>query len=230
MSTTGTELAPKTTTRIAMLSLSPETQATLTDCFKQFKIATVSLGDDGPQRVLKEKFEGCVVRLDDNSSDLLKTIRSSPSNRALVLYAIADHRTAMKYSEFGINAVIAEPVDRSLALKMVRGTYLLAVHEFRRYVRVPVAVAVEVDVDGQRISALSQEISSGGMSLQSNTLPGANKMVNATFTLPGAKAATLRAQVCWQRENQKSFGLRFDGTDPNRPVVRGWIESFLDQH
>jgi Ni,Fe-hydrogenase III component G len=110
----------------------------------------------------------------------------------------------------------------------VRGTYLLAVHEFRRYVRVPVAVEVEIDADGRRLSSLSQEVSSGGMSLEvQDRIPEARN-VNAVFTLPGTRTITIRSAICWRRENAKMFGIRFDPQDANRRVVREWIEKFLD--
>ena len=54
---------------------------------------------------------------------------------------------AMRYSKYGINAMFQEPVERSAALKLVRATNTLVLHEFRRYVRIP--VITEVDGTGQ---------------------------------------------------------------------------------
>jgi hypothetical protein len=229
MSTPAESPIPRIASRIALVDLDENSTNILADCFRQFKIQTVSLGDDAEARLQNEKFEGCVVRLTTPRAErLVKAARSSPSSRAMVLYGIADHKTAMQYSKYGINAVLGEPVDRSSALKAVRGTYLLAVHEFRRYVRLPVAVQVEIESDGRRFSTLSQEVSSGGMSLEVPDLMADTRAVNAVFTLPGARTVSIRSTICWRRESSRMFGIRFDPQDANRQVVREWIERFLD--
>ena len=75
----------------------------------------------------------------------------------------------MRYSKYGINAMFHEPVERPAALKLVRATHLLVLHEFRRYVRIP--VMTEVSLTWCRRASASRatsiEISSGGMSLKS---------------------------------------------------------------
>jgi hypothetical protein len=220
---------PRITSRIAIVDLDDTSTSIIAECFRQFKIQTVSLADDAETRLANDKFEGCVVRLSSpRAEDLVKAARNSRSSRAMVLYGIADHKTAMQYSKYGINAVLGEPVERAAALKAVRGTYLLAIHEFRRYVRVPVAVEVEIDVDGRRISTLSNEISTGGMSLEMPDLMPDKKTVSANFTLPGAKTVSVRSVVCWRREASNMIGIRFESTDPSRQVVRQWLEKFLD--
>ena len=53
-------------------------------------------------------------------------------------------------------------------------------------------------------------------------------MVKATFTLPGTITITINGQVCRRREKDQFYGLRFEFADPNRQIVRQWIEDFLD--
>jgi hypothetical protein len=60
------------------------------------------------------------------------------------------------------------PVDRQAALKVVRATHLLVVHELRRYVRLPIVTEVELKIGKDRVRATSQEISAGGMSMQTS--------------------------------------------------------------
>jgi hypothetical protein len=229
MSTAVEAAVPRTSSRIALVGLDDPTATTLTECFKQFKITTVALPPAEISRLGKEKYEGCVIRLTDSHAEAaVQAARNSRSSKAMVLYGISDHQTARQFSKYGINAVLPDPVERNFALKAVRGTYLLAVHEFRRYVRVPVAIGVEIEADGRRISTLSQEVSSGGMSLETPDLLPDAKLVNATFTLPAAKAISIRASICWRRENPRMFGIRFEPNEPTRPAVREWIEKFLD--
>lgn len=217
------------TARIALVGINGKDADLLNEIFRQFKLQTVSMPlDDAKQKLVREKYEGCVVRLtDDGAHELVKTARSAPSNRHIVLYGISDHKTAMQFSAYGINAILPDPLDKPAVLKMVRGTYLLALHEFRRYVRVPVAIEVSINDEGRVLHGLTQEVSSGGMSFTCSTAPG-KKPVNATFTLPGVRTATVKGSICWRREKDHFYGLRFEFSDRNRQIVREWIENFLD--
>lgn len=222
-------MATDKTARIALVGLDGKDADLVGDAFRQFKLNVVPVPfEDAATRLVREKYEGCVVRLgEDGAEHLLKTARSAPSNRHMVLYGISDHKTAMRFSSFGINAILPDPLERSTVLRMVRGTYLLALHEFRRYVRVPVAIEVTIQDNGATFHGLTQEVSSGGMSFNTTSVPG-NNPVKATFTLPGAKTITIMGVICWRREKDQFYGLRFEFADPNRQVVRKWIEDFLD--
>jgi hypothetical protein len=224
-------MAADRTARIALVAVSGTEEQLLVDAFRQFKLATVTLSaEEATQRLSREKFEGCVVPLaHDNAGEILKAARRAPSNKHMVLYGISDHKSAMKFSSFGLNAILPNTLDKTTVLKMVRGTYLLAVHEFRRYVRVPVAIAVTIRENGTIIEGLTQEVSSGGMSFTCSAVP-TNKPVQATFTLPGARTITVKGSICWRREKDSFYGLRFEFADPSRQVVRGWIEDFLDSN
>src|SRR5205807_10592256 len=133
----------------------------------------------------KDKFAGCVVPLRNGADGIVGAAGQSRYNRHLIVYGIAaDPHTAMQFSDFGINVMFKQPLERSAALRVVRSTYLLALHEYRRYVRVPVATEVTVDSGKTSINTLSEEISNGGMSVYSdNLLPGVSA-VKVTFSLP----------------------------------------------
>ena len=57
----------------------------------------------------------------------------------------------MRYSKYGINAMFNEPLERPAALKLIRATRMLVLHEFRRYVRIPVMTEVCIVGDGRKI-------------------------------------------------------------------------------
>ena len=176
-------LPPKTAARVAMLNLAPEVAGVIGESFRTFHIQTVPLEQDWATRLQREKFDGCVLRLDDECERVLKTARSSASNRNILLYCVApDTRTATRYSSYGINALFYEPVERASALRVVRATNLLVLHEFRRYVRLPVVVEVELEADGVKHTLITVEISSGGMSLYSDKRLPDYRNVKVTFT------------------------------------------------
>jgi len=88
----------------------------------------------------------------------------------MIIYGVGGSlKEVMKLSQYGINAVFNEPLERPAALKLVRATQMLVLHEFRRYVRIPVITEVSVVAGRNRnFIASSHELSSGGMSLKSS--------------------------------------------------------------
>jgi hypothetical protein len=157
----------KAAARTALVNLSEPARALLAEGFRQFGIETVAVTENAADRLKKEKFEACVLSLGEGADVLMEAARSSPSNSRCVLYGVGGNaQEAMSYSKYGINAMFAEPLERPAALKLIRGTRMLVLHEFRRYVRIPVMTQVSIVGDGRRISAASIELSSGGMSVR----------------------------------------------------------------
>jgi Tfp pilus assembly protein PilZ len=228
--------AKPTIARVALFHLDETTEGILRECFKQFNIDVVHLEGDPANRLFKEKFEACVVPLDHaDAAKILDAARTSPSNRRLVIYAIAaDSAETLRFSKHGLNVVLPRPLERQAALRAVRASHLLVLHELRRYVRVPVVAEVAVEIDrGGKATAVSCEVSGGGMSLSSATKPTPGENVAVTFTLPNAKKTTVRAVVCWARPGEGTggealFGIRFQTDDDRRHSVKEWIEAYLD--
>jgi hypothetical protein len=229
-STTVAAISGKITARIASVHIDPACNTFLNDCFRQFGIMVVPADDDPVVLLNRQKFEACVLRLYDPDADrILKAARNSPSNRRLVIYGIARNtQEALRYSSYGINAVLDEPLDRQSVLKVVRATHLLVIHELRRYVRIPVASQVEFEVNGRPIIGTTVEVSSGGISIRCLAPLPKSDALRLTLTLPGIEKLNVRAFVCWYRDSDKVYGLRFDPTDERRLRVRGWIDQYLE--
>jgi len=229
--TTVAAISGKITARIASIHIDPACNTFLNDCFRQFGITVVAADNDPILLLNRQKFEACVLRLYDPEADrILKAARNSPSNRRLVIYGIARNtQEALRYSTYGINAVLDEPLDRQSVLKVVRATHLLVIHELRRYVRIPVALPVEIDVGGQvPVVATTVEVSSGGISIRClGQLPKSDP-IRLMLNLPGMEKLTVRASVCWYRESDKVYGIRFDASDERRLKVRAWIDQYLE--
>lgn len=217
----------KSAARTALVGLGEPHRFLLTECFRQFGIETVSMAEDAADRLSREKFEGCVLGLGHGAEVLMEATRSSPSNSRCVLYGLGGNaQEAMRYSKYGINAMFSEPLDRSAALKLIRATRMLVLHEFRRYARVPVMTEVSVVGDGRRVSAASIEMSSGGMSVKSPEDFSAGVNVELSFSLMTLPRVNLRGSVTWRKP--KSFGVRFDPSDDRRLKVKRWIDSYLE--
>jgi len=228
-----TALAPnpptkKGTARVALVDLKESDRSLLTECFRQFAIETVALAAQSLDRLRQEKFEACVLKLAPGAEAVMDAARSSPSNSRLVLYGVGGSaQQAMRFSKYGINAMFEEPLERPAVLKLVRGTHLLVLHEFRRYARVPIMTEVTVVIaDGRRLSASSVDISSGGMSLKSSEDIPKGSNVEVSFSLLTLPRVIVRGVVTWKKS--RSFGVRFDAEDERRRRVKQWIDAYLE--
>jgi hypothetical protein len=200
----------------------------LTECFRQFGIETVLVSTNAVERLHLEKFEACAINLRPGADKVMEAARTSPSNSRLVLYALGGTaQDTIRYSKYGINAMFQEPLERPAAMKLVRATHMLVLHEFRRYARIPVMTDVTVvSNDGHRLSASSIDISSGGMSFKSSEDMPSGTNVEISFSLLTLPRVTVRGVVSWRKT--KSFGVRFDPADDRRLKVKEWIDAYLE--
>lgn len=217
----------KAAARVALVGLSESTRTLLTECFRQFNIQTVAMSADAAERLGKEKFEACVLNLSTDVAKVLEAARSSNSNSRCVIFGFGGNaQQAMRYSRYGINAMFHEPLERQAALKLMRSTQNLVLHEFRRYVRIPLMMEVAIVGDGKRLCASSIEMSTGGMSLQSHEDISVGSNVEVSFSLLTMPRISLRGTVSWRKP--KTFGVRFDPADERRQQVKTWVNSYLE--
>src|SRR6204780_4414185 len=204
----------KAAARPALVDVKESARALLVECFRQFGIESVSISSNAAERLRREKFEACVLNLGEGAGAeaVMEAARSSPSNSRCVIYGLGGNaQEAMRYSKYGINAMFAEPLERPAALKLIRGTRMLVLHEFRRYVRIPVMTQVSIVGDGRRVSASSIEVSTGGMSLQSSEDFSIGAGVEVSFALMTLPRVNVKGVVSWCKP--KSIGVRFDAAD-----------------
>jgi hypothetical protein len=145
-----------------------------------------------------------------------------------VVYGICGSvQQAMRYSSYGINAIFLQPVERQAALRVVRGTHLMVLREVRRHVRLPLISAATLQTSTESISAGTVEISSGGACLSTRARLTVPQTVQITLQLPDAGELSLRAVVCWIRQEEELAGVRFEPGDPHREQLREWIDAYL---
>lgn len=220
----------KASARVALVDMKESAGGVLSECFKQFGIGAVLLTGNVIERLKSEKFEACVLKLDPQAEAVMESVRSSPSNSRMVIYGLGGSaQEAMRFSKYGVNAVFHEPLERPAALKLVRATRMLVLHEFRRYVRIPVITEVALTTsENRRLTANSQEISSGGMSLTSNYELSSGAGIEISFALLTLPRIWVRGTISWRKPSSKSFGVRFDPKDERRLRIKEWIEAYLE--
>ena len=219
--------AKKVAARAAFVDVKPAIKTLLSDCFKQFGIESVVMNGDVAERLKREKFEACVIQLGPEAQTVMESARTSLSNSRMIIYGLGGSAAeAMSYSKYGINAVFHEPVERQSALKLVRATQMLVLHEFRRYVRIPVITDISVVTgDSRRFNATSHEISAGGMSMHTSDDVAPGNSVEISFALLTLPRIWVRGTVTWRKG--KNFGIRFDVQDDRRLRIKEWIDSYL---
>ncbi|HLW88478.1 MAG TPA: PilZ domain-containing protein [Terriglobales bacterium] len=221
----------KAAARAALVDLKEPARLLLSECFRQFGIETVVMSANAVDRLQKEKFEACVLKLGPAAQPMMEAARTSLSNSRMVIYGVGGSaQDAMRFSKYGINAVFQEPLERHSALKLVRATQMLVLHELRRYVRIPVITEITVVMagDNRRLSATSVEVSSGGMSMRSAEDVSVGQSVEISFALLTLPRVWVRGSVSWRNAPGKTFGVRFDPQDERRHKVKAWIDSCVD--
>lgn len=216
--------------RVALVNLDESTAAIINNAFKQFRIQTTSFTTNSYQGLGLQRFDGCVVRLSPGCEPILSGLRNSPRDRHVFIYGIlVPGQTIEQISKFGINTVMSEPVDRPSALKTVRATHLLVLHEFRRYVRIPLITEVELKSGFARHRCTSVELSGGGMAVRTESKLAPGEAVECSFALPGHEKEKLacKATICWSRPDTQMIGVRFDTSDPRCQSIKKWIEEYL---
>jgi hypothetical protein len=231
----GTALMPtlstkKASARVALIDMKEPARNTLAECFRQFGIESVPLNGNAAERLKKEKFEACVIKLGPSAQTIMESARTSPSNSRIVLYAVGGSaQDALSFSKYGINAIFHEPLERPAVLKLVRATQMLVLHELRRYVRIPVITEISLVMnDGRKVTATSIEVSSGGMSLRSADDISIGHSGEVSFALLTLPRIWVRCAVTWRNAVGKSFGVRFDSQDERRFRIKEWIDSYLE--
>ncbi|MGH9580246.1 MAG: PilZ domain-containing protein [Terriglobales bacterium] len=212
---------------VALVELDDPIANVLKDAFRQFNIQTTRLSGDVAQRLAKQKFEALALRLVPTAEPILEAARSSPSNRRIVIYGIGKTaQDTLRFSRFGINAILHEPLDRQSALKVVHATRLLVLNELRIYVRIPILAEVVLECEGRRFTGTTLEVSAGGMSIKIAAPLPVGKSLDVSFALPGTDRLKLGATVCWRRDPDQ-LGLRFEPGDERRKLMRRWIDDYL---
>jgi len=217
--------------RAALVDLKDPARTTLAECFRQFGIESVLLAGNAADRLKTEKFEACVVKLGPAAEPVMESARTSASNSRIILYGLGGSlQDAMSFSKYGINAIFREPLERSAAVKLVRATQMLVLHELRRYVRIPVITEISVGMmnENQRLAATSIEISSGGMSMRSAEDVAIGQAVEISFSLLTLPRVWVRSSIVWRNAPGRAFGVRFDPTDERRLRIKEWIDAYLE--
>ena len=226
--------------RCAAVGVDAATVELLRECFREFHIELDVLSAGETERLENERFEGCVLPLDESAEAVLKVARSAGNAWRMVIYGIAKSpEEAVKFSRYGINAVFpaadlprsgngaAKEAERQAAMRVVQATYRMVINEMRRFIRVPMVTEVRVESAGRQFTAYSQEVGAGGISLTGAAELEPGLPAELSFVLLETPRIHVSAAVSWFKEPDE-IGLGFDRSDPRRLHVRDWVDRYLE--
>jgi hypothetical protein len=162
--------------------------------------------------IRRKKFEAVFMEPEATKAvrPFLDRLRSSPSNRNAVTFAISDRLGRALALAEKPNFFMERPISREAADQTLKISFGLIVRERRRYFRCPVIVPATLSNNElNTVKCQIVNVSEGGIALSAPTKLRRGLTVHLKFQLPGQLAAqTVESTVCWHNEAGVA-GLRF---------------------
>ncbi len=212
----------------ALINLDSRANEVLQPIFRALSVDPIIISENPVQTLQKKKFQACVLRLDKNAEPILQAARTSPRNRYVPIIGICSTaQEAIRFSRYGINAIINSPVERQDATRAVKGLHLLIINELRRYVRIPIVVECVFELNtGGKLTGVTRDVSYGGLSMRTPNPTGPDQGGTLGFKLPNGTDIKVSATTVW-RYDPDLLGFRFEAGDERRLALRPFIEEYL---
>jgi hypothetical protein len=219
---------PQPAVTVALIGVPAASEETLRAAFRLFSIETQNVNGNVRQALQARHFAGCVVRLDAGATAVIEFLRKTAAYRHLPILGLYPQGAKLgEFAKLGLNAIVHEPVVEAEAVKVVRGVHTFIRHEPRRHVRIPIVLETEVKISGaQAFSALTHDLSYGGISVTTEAKVFPDNDVEISFRLPNGEPATVNGTIVW-RHHPNLLGIRFAAGDERGNSVRQWIDEYL---
>jgi DNA-binding response OmpR family regulator len=178
--------------------------------------------------LLSSKFDAVIVDCDDlpGGVAVLEGLRSTPSNKASVTFAIVNGKKTTTQQAFlmGVNFVLHKPLSSLNTSRCFNAALGFMLRERRRYFRVPVVMPLTLLVDDRKFKANSTDISENGVALHIQQALPKNATPLLQFTLPGTGMAfEIETEVAWA-DIKGRVGLRFIKLpESSLQRLEGWL-------
>src|SRR5256885_15162951 len=184
--------------------------------------------------LVSEKFDAVIVDCDDlkGGLEVLQGLRSTPSNKSSVTFAVLNGKKTTTQDAFGMGAnfVLQKPISPLNASRCFHAALNFMLRGRRRYFRQPVNMPVLVTVEGKTVKATSTNVSEGGMALLlPQALPqGATPILK--FCLPHTDTSIeVEAEVAWA-DLKGLAGLRFHQVaKETQQQLERWLDARIEE-
>jgi DNA-binding response OmpR family regulator len=149
------------------------------------------------------------------ATDLLISLRKSPSNKTAVVLAVSGDRTPAEAGDLRTMAqfLIQKPLATSQIESTLRAARGLLLRELRQYYRLPLDAPVTLDIGGRRIRAKTTNVSIGGMGVRSAEPLQSATSVHVRMQLPAGELFESLGEVVWA-DPQGRVGIHFRDVAP----------------
>jgi DNA-binding response OmpR family regulator len=181
--------------------------------------------------LLSEKFDAVIIDCDDlpGGIALLEALRSTPSNKSSVTFAIVNGKKTTTQQAFGmgVNFVLHKPLTTLNASRCFNAALGFMLRERRRYFRYALRMPVTLIVEDKQMKATSTDISEGGIALLTHQALPKNSAPHIQFSLPGiSRSFEVETEVAWA-DLRGRVGLRFIKV-PSTTQIQ--LETWLNEH
>src|ERR1700746_317393 len=157
----------------------------------------------GADILITDKFDAVIVDCDDLKGGLavLQGLRSTPSNKNSVAFAVLNGKRTTMQDAFGMGAnfVLQKPISTLNASRCFHAALNFMLKERRRYFRQPVKIEVKVVLEGKTLTASSTNISEGGIALLLREALPKGATPQLQFSLPESSIhIEVEAEVAWE--------------------------------
>jgi len=184
--------------------------------------------------LVSQKFDAVIVDCDDlkGGLEVLQGLRSTPSNKNSVTFAILNGKQTTTHDAFGMGAnfVLQKPISTLNASRCFHAALNFMVRERRRYFRHPLKMPVQILIGEKKVKAVSTNISESGIALQLRDALPKGATPRLQFILPETDhKLSLEAEIVWADVKGRA-GLRFHGMEKDsQAFLEKWLDERLDE-
>jgi CheY-like chemotaxis protein len=184
--------------------------------------------------LITDKFDAVVVDCDDlkGGLEVLQGLRSTPSNKNSVTFAILNGKRTTTQEAFGMGAnfVLQKPISALNASRCFHAALNFMVKERRRYFRHPVKMLVQILLGEKIVKATSTNISESGIALMLREALPKGATPRLQFTLPETNLnLDVDAEVVWADVKGRA-GFRFHNiAKTSQEQLEKWLDDRLEE-
>jgi CheY-like chemotaxis protein len=184
--------------------------------------------------LISEKFDAVIVDCDDLTGGLavLQGLRSTPSNKNSVTFAILNGKKTTTQEAFGLGAnfVLQKPISALNASRCFHAALNFMVKERRRYFRHPVKMQIKILLDEKVVKATSTNLSESGIALMLREALPKGAVPRLQFVLPETDfKLDVEAEVVWVDVKGRA-GLRFHNvSEESQQLLEKWLDERLEE-
>ncbi len=183
--------------------------------------------------LVSEKFDAVIVDCDDLTGGLevLQGLRSTPSNKNSVTFAILNGKKTTTHDAFGMGAnfVLQKPISNLNASRCFHAALNFMLKERRRYFRQPVKMPVSVFLGEKELKATSTNISEGGIALAMRDAMPKGATPRLKFVIPDINLGMdVETEVAWADLKGRA-GFRFHGVaESSQKLLEKWLDDRME--